>query len=88
LSFRLLSKILKVYKGVTPLFYKGEKLGVSPLQEEHKLRVLQKSTLRRISEPIRKWQDVGEKCIMKSFKTCAHHEILSGQSKQGGWEFM
>jgi len=33
-----------------------------------------------------KWQAAGEDCIMRSFITCSHHQILLGRSSRGGWD--
>jgi hypothetical protein len=33
-----------------------------------------------------KWQEVGEKCIMRSCMICTLSPVLLGWSKQGGWD--
>jgi len=44
--------------------------------EEHRLKVLENRVLSVISGPMgRKWQEAGEHCIMRSFKTCTIHQI-------------
>jgi hypothetical protein len=47
--------------------------------------VFENRVLRGISGPKRKkWQDVGEVCIMKGFVTCSLHQILLGRSNHEG----
>jgi hypothetical protein len=46
--------------------------------EEHRLRIFENRVLRRIFEPKREEDDLGENCIMMNFTTCILHRILSG----------
>jgi len=46
--------------------------------------VFENRVLRRIFGPKRKWQEVGEDCIMRSFMTCTLQQILLGRSSHGG----
>jgi hypothetical protein len=49
------------------------------LREEHRVKVFENRVLRRILNLRgRKWQEAGQKCIMRSFITCALKQILSG----------
>jgi hypothetical protein len=52
---------------------------VSHTTGKHGLRVSENRVLRRIFGPeMEKWQEDGEDCIMRSFVTCALHQILLG----------
>jgi hypothetical protein len=59
------------------------------LGKEHRVRVFENRALRRIFGPRgRKWREAGEDCVMRSFITCTHHQILSGcqiqENEMGG----
>jgi hypothetical protein len=56
----------------------GVKLGLT-LWKDHRLRVSENRELRRIfGLKRRKWREVREDCIMRSFITCTPHQILLG----------
>jgi hypothetical protein len=48
------------------------------LRKEHTFGAFENRVLRRIFGPKRKWQEAGEDCIMRSFVTCALHQMLLG----------
>jgi hypothetical protein len=46
------------------------------LWEEQRLRVFKNRVLRKMDLRGRKWQEVGEECIMRIFINCMLHQIL------------
>jgi len=56
------------------------------LRDEHRSKVFENWVLRRISGPMRKWQEDGEGCIMISFITCTLHQTLLQWSSWRGWD--
>jgi hypothetical protein len=56
------------------------------LREEHKLRVVKHTVLRKICGPNTKEQETGENCTVMSFMICAVHQILLGWTNQGWWD--
>jgi hypothetical protein len=79
LSSRLLSKNI-----ILPVVLYECEIWPLALRKDYQLRVFENRVLRRIFGPKRKWQEVGEDCIMRSFMTCTLQQILLGRSSHGG----
>jgi hypothetical protein len=66
---------------IFPVVLYGCKAGSLILRDEHRLRVLENSVLRRIFGPKRgeaRRQGSGEHYTTRSFMICTHHQILFG----------
>jgi hypothetical protein len=67
---------LKVTEVLPIVLYVHETLSPA-IREEHRLMVFESRILRgTFYQSGRKWQEVGQNCITRSFILCTHHQIL------------